>query len=160
MPCINICQYYGESCRSEQYLRQHINENHIADTDTLLKRELSTSSKTEPIPTHGRPNLEVDNSNTQSAQIESLNEKVFYLECLVKTLNKEAEDKNAMVEEYKNLVIENQGVVEELLEKNTNLEENIVEMLQTNTLLENEMLEKNFEIVKNIVDAIQEGTRI
>ena len=51
----SLCKFCGETYSSERYLRQHIDEKHIFDTETNLKREISTNSKVEPPAKHERP---------------------------------------------------------------------------------------------------------
>ena len=48
----SLCKFCGETYSSEQYLRQHIDEKHIFDSETHLKREISANSKLEPPAKH------------------------------------------------------------------------------------------------------------
>ena len=149
----NLCIYCGESYSSERYLRQHIDDKHIADTATVLKRDLSITSKSLPVAKHIKSDQEQkDRELTLMAQLESLNGHVKSLNDKIGTLSKESTEKDQTINILKTSVTESKVVIEDILEQINNLEKDALSMLETNTQLENKMLEKNTKLENEVRD--------
>ena len=149
----NLCIYCGEAYSSERYLRQHIDDKHIADSATELKRDLSITSKFLPEAKHVKSDqVEEDREGTLMAQVASLNEHVKSLNENITILAKESAEKDHNIHNLSTTVKENEVVIQDLLAQITNLENDAVSMLDTNTQLENEMLEKNTKLENEVKD--------
>ena len=59
----SLCSFCGENFSSERFMRQHMGDVHIADTENIMKRQLSTSLKSEPQSKHVKPDSELVNMN-------------------------------------------------------------------------------------------------
>ena len=121
----SLCSFCGENLISERFLRQHIDDIHIADTENVLKRQLSTSSKSEPLSKHVKPDSEQANMSE-----------------LVVLLQKKLQESDIIIKEKDSTFFEYKLLVDELLDKNTKLESEKLNMLDTNTKFQNEMIEK------------------
>ena len=139
----SLCIFCGEIYSSERFLRQHIDNKHIAD----LKRELSNDSKSQPLAKHGIPGEEEsEREQILIAQIHSLHEHVKLLNPNNETLTLDRNDKDQKMEHYKAMLTESQKLIEDLLIKNSNTEMEVQTMVDTNTKLENELIERNSKL--------------
>ena len=149
----NLCTFCGKTSSSERFLRQHIDDKHIAETDTDLKRELSMSSKCAPPAKHVRSIQEVNEKELiLLAQNNSLNEHIKLLNNNYETLMLERNEKDQQMEHFKGMLAESQIIIEELLTKNTDIENERLQMLDVNTKLENEMIERNSKLELEVRD--------
>ena len=65
--------------------------------------------------------------------------------------------KDAKIDEYQTLISHTQELVEELLVKNTKLDNDMKDMVQTHTELENEMIENATNLEKKITELKKEA---
>ena len=112
----------------------------------VLKRQISIQSKIEPPAKHVKPVPKEDlNEHEKEEKIKELTDKVAELQSLlVKKCNE--------IATHKKVIVDNQNIVGELLEKNDKLEQDMVEMLSTNQDLENEMTAKTHELEAQVTD--------
>ena len=129
----SLCSFCGEYFISERFLRQHMDDAHIADTENVMKRQLSSSSRCEPKPKQVKPDSEQAN----------LSELVVVLEKKLNESEAVIKDKEATLFEYKVLI-------DELMDKNTKLESERLNMLDTNTKFQNKMIEKNTRLEEKV----------
>ena len=69
--------------------------------------------------------------NAEQERLKNLNQRVLVLEGIVRSLEDSAKHKDAKIIEYKTLISHTQEIVEELLVKNHNLDNDMKEMVQT-----------------------------
>ena len=90
--------------------------------------------------------------NAEQERLKNLTQRVLVLEGIVRSLEDSAKHKDAKIIEYKTLISHTQEIVEELLVKNHNLDNDMKEMVQTHTQLENEMIENASNLEKEFLE--------
>ena len=86
------------------------------------------------------------------SQINSLNEHVKLLNDNYAELMVDRNEKDQKMEHYKGILAESQIIIEELLSKNTDIENERLEVLDVSNKLENEMIERNSKLESEVRD--------
>ena len=105
----SLCKFCGEKYSSERYLRHHIDEKHIFDIETNLKREISANSKLEHPAKHKKPSSDSQETVIKSSDQERV--KILIKECwfsIVRSIEETARTKDATIAEYKTLITHTQ----------------------------------------------------
>ena len=111
------------------------------------------SSKCAPPAKHVRSIQEVNEKELiLLAQNNSLNEHIKLLNNNYETLMLERNEKYQQMEHFKEMLAESQKIIEELLTKNNDIENERSQMLDVNTKLENDMIERNSKLELEVRD--------